>query len=71
MAWYAKTACEIRESIQQRQATAVEVTHDFLSRISDVDTRIGAYTQVWTETALEQARQIDAALLRGEDRHTG
>ncbi len=67
MAWYAKTACEIRESIQQRQATAVEVTQDFLSRIRDVDTRIGAYTQVWPETALEQARQIDAALLRGED----
>ncbi len=66
-AWYEKTAHEIRDALRQGETTAVEITQNFLDRIDAVDKQVGAYLQIWNESALEQAVQIDARLANGED----
>jgi len=64
--WYEKTAHEIRSAVASRAVSAVEVTQSYLDRIEAVDNKVGAYTQVWRETALSQAAAIDARAQAGE-----
>lgn len=64
--WPAKTAAEARDAIVRGDATAVEVTEAYLSRIRDVDGHVDAYTQVWSDTAIAQAQAVDRKRSRGE-----
>jgi len=65
--WFRKTAMEIRDAVRAGAATATDVTESHLQRISDIDTKVDAYTQVWRDTAMAQATAVDAKIKRGED----
>ncbi|HNT89547.1 MAG TPA: amidase family protein, partial [Candidatus Hydrogenedentes bacterium] len=67
MAWYGKTAHELIEAVSQRQASAVEIAESYLGRIEAVEPRVDAFTQVWRDSALEQAARVDARIARGEN----
>ena len=66
-AWHWRTAQEIRDAVRGGAATAAEVTEAHFERIDAVDGDVGAYTQVWKETALAQAGAIDEAVAAGKD----
>jgi len=61
------TAHEIRTALQSRETTATEVTQACLNRIGAVDDSVGAFVEVWTDSALERARLIDGEIDRGND----
>jgi len=66
-AWNEKTAREIRDSIQSGATSATAVTRAYLDRIDAVDGMVDAYTQVWRESALAQAADIDAQVKQGKE----
>lgn len=66
-AWYAKTAHEIRDAVRRGDVSAVEVTRSYLNRIAEVEPKVEAYTQVWSDYALHQAAAVDDKVRRGED----
>ncbi len=66
MSWYTKSAREIRDAVQSGAVSAEAVTQDFLDRIAAVDGKVDAYTQVWNDAALAQAKGIDARRAKGE-----
>ena len=66
-ALYARSARELRDLVRKREVTAREVAQSFLARIASVDAQVGAYLDVWTEHALEQAAEVDAQVARGAD----
>jgi amidase len=61
------TANEIVAEVRARRLSAVDVTQAHLARLADVNPAINAVVQEFPEEALEAARQVDAALGRGED----
>jgi aspartyl-tRNA(Asn)/glutamyl-tRNA(Gln) amidotransferase subunit A len=66
-ALYARTARELRDLVRKREVTAFEVAQSFLDRINAVDGRVGAYLDVWSDHALDQARGVDAAIAKKRD----
>jgi aspartyl-tRNA(Asn)/glutamyl-tRNA(Gln) amidotransferase subunit A len=58
-------ATAIVHAVATRQVSAEEVARAHLDRIRDRDESLGAYLHVTPERALEQARQVDAALAVG------
>lgn len=56
---YKKTASELAEMIKNKEITSQEVTRNFLDRIKSVEDKIGAFSNIFEEKALEQARKID------------
>ena len=67
---YRLTAHEIFQAIRQNQLTATEITTSFLKRIGDIDGKVDAYVEVWSDFALDQAALIDAKLNNGEEQGT-
>lgn len=65
--FFGLTAHEIRDSVRSGAASAVDVTRSYLSRIDAVDVSVQAYSDVWRESALEQAADIDSRISSGED----
>jgi len=65
--WYALTAHEIRDAIRAGETTAGEIIRSCLARIEAVNPKVMAYTDVWKETALARAEEVDRKLARGED----
>jgi aspartyl-tRNA(Asn)/glutamyl-tRNA(Gln) amidotransferase subunit A len=63
--WYEKTAHEIRQAVADGETTAVAVTQSCLERITAVDPKVDAFTQVWTDAALEQAARVDRKVKDG------
>ncbi|SDD11658.1 amidase family protein [Ruegeria marina] len=61
------TAGEIAEAVRTRKLTAVEVTEAHLQRLEQVNPRINAVVHEFPDEAIEAARQVDAAIARGED----
>ncbi len=62
-----RTISEIREALRTRAATASDVTQQYLARIEARDGELHAFLRVDRAAALRSARQVDAALLRGDD----
>ncbi len=60
------TLHEARELLESRQVSSQELTQAALSRIEEVDSRVGAFVTVTGEAALGQARQADEAIAQGE-----
>ena len=56
---YKKTASELAEMIKNKEITSEEVTRNFLDRIKSVEDKVGAFSNIFEEKALEQARKID------------
>lgn len=61
------SASEIARRVRSKEISALEVTQSHLARLSDVNPKINAVVQEFPEEALTAARQVDAALARGED----
>jgi aspartyl-tRNA(Asn)/glutamyl-tRNA(Gln) amidotransferase subunit A len=61
------SAMELRAAYAARQLSPVEVVRMTLERIEELNSTVTAYITVTAELALEQARQAEAQLLRGED----
>ncbi len=60
------TIHEARELLEQRQASAVELTTAYLERIDRVDSEVRAFVTVTGDLAIKQAAQADAAMAKGE-----
>jgi amidase len=61
------SATEVGEHIRAKKASASEVTEAVLGRLEAVNPAINAVIQRTDDEARETARQVDAALARGED----
>jgi aspartyl-tRNA(Asn)/glutamyl-tRNA(Gln) amidotransferase subunit A len=48
-----------RDAIRAKQVSSVELTRQILSRVERIEPRIGAFTSVHADRALEQARLVD------------
>lgn len=59
MELYKKTASEIAEMIKSKEITSEEVTKHFLERINLLEDKIGAFSSVLEEKALESAKIYD------------
>jgi aspartyl-tRNA(Asn)/glutamyl-tRNA(Gln) amidotransferase subunit A len=64
---YKKTAREIRDAVRSGAVTAMAVTEAHLARIAEVDPKVDAFTQIWTDEALAQAAAVDAKVKQGAD----
>ena len=60
------SATELRQLLDSRKVSAVEVTELFLRRIEELNPKLNAYLTVTAELALEGARKADEATSRGE-----
>ena len=59
------SAAEIASRIAAKDVSAVEVAQAHLDRIAEVDEQVHAFLHVGAESALEQARRVDAGELSG------
>lgn len=57
---------EARDAIAARTLGAAEFCRALLDRTAAIDSKIGAYLEVHSERAMARAREVDAALARGE-----
>ena len=60
------SASEIARAIREREVSAEEVTGAYLARVEEVNPKLNAFVQVAGEAARGRARELDAALARGE-----
>ena len=60
MSLYKKTASEIAEMIKNKEITSEEVTKSFLDRIEKTEEKIGAFSNVFPEKALDEAKKYDS-----------
>ena len=61
-----KTAAEQSRMIANKEISATELTQASLSRINDVDEKIGAFNSVTNEIALNTAKKVDEMVANGE-----
>jgi len=61
------TGHEIRDAIARHEMTALEAAEMALAAIAATEPRLQAYLQLMPERALARAREIDAAIARGQD----
>ncbi len=61
------SACETADAVRARSRSAVEVTEATLRRIEALDSSLGAFTVVFAERALENARTVDERVAAGAD----
>ena len=61
-----QSVAELSRLIKSKQVSPVEVTEAYLTRIDNLDFKFNAYLTVCRQQALNQARQAEAAIARGE-----
>lgn len=61
-------ATELAEAIRAKEVSSVDVVRAHLERIEDVNPKLNAVVQITADSALDEARQADAAQARGEIR---
>jgi aspartyl-tRNA(Asn)/glutamyl-tRNA(Gln) amidotransferase subunit A len=60
------TVHELHELLLNREISSVEITRSLLTRINELDKRIGAYVTVNADSALNQAEQADRIIANGD-----
>lgn len=63
---YQKTAHELHELLMKKEVSSTEITGSLLERTDRVEQAIQAFITRTPETALEQARAVDAKIAKGE-----
>ncbi|QPJ66656.1 MAG: Asp-tRNA(Asn)/Glu-tRNA(Gln) amidotransferase subunit GatA [Candidatus Nitrohelix vancouverensis] len=58
---------EARARLKRREISAVELTQAYYDRIDAVEDKVGAYTHLTREIALQQAQSADERIASGED----
>ncbi len=66
MELYSLTITQAHNLLRQRKISSLELTQAILERIREVDGQVRAYLALTEEVALEQARQADERLRRGD-----
>ena len=61
------TIQEAHELLITKKLSSVELTQAMLQRIHDIDPKVKSYVTVTDELALEQARQADERIAKGEN----
>src|SRR5258705_12964255 len=61
------TIREAHNLLTSKQISSVELTQAMLDRIHDVDTKVKSYVTVTDALALEQAKQADERIAKGEN----
>ncbi len=64
--WWRKSAIEIRDSVRNKEVSPVEVVENFLERIQQVEDKVDAFTQIWSDYAIQQAKAIEKKVVKGE-----
>ena len=67
MELHKKTICELKEMIDQKQVSCLEVTDAYIDRISQIDNTIESYITNTFDKARDKARMLDERLSKGED----
>ncbi len=67
MELHKKTICELKEMIDQKQVSCLEVTDAYIDRISQVDNKIESYITNTFDKARDKAKALDERLSKGED----
>ncbi len=62
-----KSAVEIHNKIKEGSLTSVGVVQEVFQAISNTDSKLEAFTEVYKESALEAAKKIDQQIAAGED----
>jgi amidase len=57
---------EVAAVVRRREASPVEVVEAALARLEALDPRVGAFTTITAEAALDRARALESAVLRGD-----
>ena len=60
------SVAELSRLIETKQISPVEVTKAYLKRIDDLDFKFNAYLTVCRQQALDQAREAESAIARGD-----
>lgn len=60
------TASESRSALDNKEISAVELTHAYLQRIEQVEPKLHSYLHMMTDVALAQANDADARIENGE-----
>jgi aspartyl-tRNA(Asn)/glutamyl-tRNA(Gln) amidotransferase subunit A len=63
-----KTILELSEDLRARKISPVQLTRDCLARIEKLNPALNAFITVTAESAIEQARQAEEAIVRGQMR---
>ena len=61
-----KTAHELRDLLDKREVSSVEITKSVLERIQKLEDRVGAYVTVMEAEAMRMAEAADARIASGE-----
>jgi amidase len=65
--WIDESASAMAAAIRKKDISAQELVHSLVGRIEGVNPRLNAVVQVCAEQALEEARQADQVLGRGDE----
>lgn len=60
------TISELSQRVQRREISPIEITRECLSRIERLNPALNAFITVMADSALTQAREAEAEILRGE-----
>lgn len=63
------TCHEIHQLLKSKEVTCVEVTQSVINRIEAVDSKIHAYITTSFDEAIDQAKEIDKKIVKGEKIH--
>jgi aspartyl-tRNA(Asn)/glutamyl-tRNA(Gln) amidotransferase subunit A len=58
---------EIHQKLVNKKISATELTEQYLQKIEKLDSQVKAFLTVTAEQSLEQARQVDKKIAKGED----
>ena len=61
-----KNLFELRDMLDQKEITSIELTQYYLDRIKSVDENICSYITVCTDQAIEMAKKADEKIARGD-----
>jgi len=64
--WQYATASEVAQAIKAKQVSSSEITRLALDRIAQLNPKLNAVVTVLAESAMQRAKQADAALAKGE-----
>ncbi len=63
---YRYTTRELSKMLKEREITAVELITDIFLRIEETEERLGSFVSLRKEKALEEAKEVDEKIKRGE-----
>lgn len=63
---YRLTAHELRDMLDKKEVSAVDVTNSYLDRIARVESKIDAYITICRDRAVERAKEVQKKLDKGE-----